>query len=244
MEWLNSVYLGCFIFGLVFTIISFLIGGLGHISDFHLGGSHVDLGGHGGHIPDAGHAGHGGHVPDGSHSEASHTHDTGLPFFNLTALIVFLTWFGGTGFILNTLNFSPIATLPLALVGGAVAYFLILLFLSKVLFASQTPLMTEEAYKLNGVVGRVSSVILPGGVGEVIFTQAGGRRFMPARSADGQAIANDTQVVFLGVENGIALVSDLDQMLKEPELDIPENTGNELEDSLETLKQQEKINPK
>lgn len=239
MEWLNSVYLGCFIFGLVFTIISFLIGGLGHIGDLHLGGGHVDLGGHGGHMPDAGH----GHMPDGGHCDSSHSHDTGLPFFNLTALIVFLTWFGGTGFILTSLNLTPLATLPLALVGGAIAYFLILLFLSKVLFASQTPLMTEEAYKLNGVVGRVSSVILPGGVGEVIFTQAGGRRFMPARSADGQAIERDTQVVFLGVENGIALVSDLDQMLKEPELEIPDMNGNELEDSLESLKQQEKINP-
>lgn len=237
VEWLNSVYLGCFIFGLVFTLISFLIGGLGHLGNIHVGGhsGHVDLGGHG---PDGGHA-------DIAHADAAHSHDTstGLPFFNLTALIVFLTWFGGTGFILTALRLDPLVTLPLAFVGGAVAYILILLFLSKVLLGSQTPLMTETAYKLNGVVGRVSSIIQPGGVGEVIFNQAGGRRFISARSADGQVIQRDTQVVFLSVENGIALVSDLDKMLGEPDLVIPDSPTLEEEVSLEALKHQAKINP-
>jgi hypothetical protein len=215
VEWLNSVYLGCFIFGLVFTIISFLIGGLGHLGNIHLG---VD----------------GGHGSDLGHGNSSH--DSGLPFLNLTALIVFLTWFGGTGFIFTALRFDPLIVLPLAFVGGATGYLAILLFLSKVLFASQTPLMTEADYKLNGIVGRVSSVILPGGVGEVIFNQAGGRRFIAARSMDGKLIDRDTQVVFLGVENGIALVSDLDKMLEEPDLSGP---ALETENAREPLKSQE-----
>ncbi len=233
MEWLNSVYLGCFIFGLVFTLISFLIGGLGHLGNIHVGGDsgHVDLGGHG---------------PDGGHADNAHSHNTstGLPFFNLTALIVFLTWFGGTGFILSALGLNPLVTLPLAFVGGVVAYILILLFLSKVLLGSQTPLMNETDYKLNGVVGRVSNIIQPGGVGEVIFNQAGGRRFISARSADGQLIQRDTQVVFLSVENGIALVSDLDKMLEEPDLVIPDSSEVEEEVGLEALKHQTKINHK
>jgi hypothetical protein len=240
VEWLNSVYLGCFIFGLVFTIISFLLGGLGHLGNIHLGGDagHVDLG-HAGHI----HAGPG-HVHDAGHADSSHSHDSdsGLPFFNLTALIVFLTWFGGVGFILTALQLDPLVALPLALVGGLAAYFGILLFLSKVLFASQTPIMSETDYKLNGVVGRVSSVIQPGGVGEVIFNQAGGRRFIAARSADGKRIDRDTQVVFLGAENGIALVSDLDEMLKEPDMDLPDEPQAEEEANLEAIKRQEKIN--
>ena len=240
MEWLNSVYLGCFIFGLVFTIISFLLGGLGHLGNIHLGGDagHVDLG-HAGHI----HAGPG-HVHDAGHADPSHSHDSdsGLPFFNLTALIVFLTWFGGVGFILTALQLNPLVALPLALVGGLAAYFGILLFLSKVLFASQTPIMSETDYKLNGVVGRVSSVIQAGGVGEVIFNQAGGRRFIAARSADGKRIDRDTQVVFLGAENGIALVSDLDEMLKEPDMDLPDEPQAEEEANLEAIKRQEKIN--
>ncbi|MBN9387240.1 MAG: NfeD family protein [Chloroflexi bacterium] len=244
MEWLSSVYLGCFIFGLVFTIISFLIGGLGHLGNIHLGGDagHVDLG-HAGHV---GHVGHVGHLHEVGHADAesSHSHDSdgGLPFFNLTALIVFLTWFGGVGFILTALQFEPLMALPLAVVGGLVAYFGILLFLSKVLFASQTPIMSEADYKLNGMVGRVSSVIQAGGVGEVIFNQAGGRRFTAARSADGKRIERDTEVVFLGVENGIALVSDLDEMLKEPELDLPETPDDApaQEADLEALKRQEK----
>ena len=240
MEWLNSVYLGCFIFGLVFTIISFLIGGLGHLGNIHLGGDagHVDMG-HAGHVGYV-HV-HAGHLHATGHAGSSQSHDTesGLPFFNLTALIVFLTWFGGVGFILTALQFNPLLTLPLALLGGLAAYLGILLFLSKVLIASQTPVMSETDYKLNGVVGRVSSVIQPGGVGEVIFNQAGGRRFIAARSTDGKRLERDTQVVFLGEENGIALVSDLDEMLREPEMDLPDEaeTG---EADLEALKRQEK----
>jgi len=101
--------------------------------------------------------------------------------------------------------------------------------------------MSETDYKLNGVVGRVSSVIQTGGVGEVIFNQAGGRRFIAARSADGKRIDRDTQVVFLGVENGIALVSDLDEMLKEPDMDLPDEPQAEEEADLEAMKRQEKI---
>lgn len=245
MEWLNSVYLGCFIFGLVFTIISFLIGGLGHLGNLHLGGEvgHVHLGdmGHTGHIG----PGHAGHLHGTGHNDtdAAHTHDGGLPFFNLTALIVFLTWFGGVGFILTALRLDALVALPLAVVGGLAAYFAILFFLSKVLFASQTPVMSETDYKLNGVIGRVSSVIQAGGVGEVIFNQAGGRRFMAARSLDGKTIDRDKQVVFLGVENGIALVGDLDEMLKEPEVDVAGEAVPENEDEadLEALKHQERI---
>jgi membrane protein implicated in regulation of membrane protease activity len=235
VEWLNSIYLGCFIFGLVFTIISFLIGGLGHLGNFHLGtdGAHADLGGHASHV---------GHGPDGSHGDSA-TDPMGLPFFNLTALIVFLTWFGGTGFILTALRLEPILTLPLAFVGGAAGYLAILLFLSKVLFGSQTPLMTEEAYKLNGVVGRVSSVIQPGGVGEVIFNQAGARRFIAARSMDGSLINRDTQVVFLGVENGIALVNDLDKMLEDSDLAGLDSPEIEKGRAFEPLKSPEKSNP-
>jgi hypothetical protein len=62
---------------------------------------------------------------------------------------------------------------------------------------------------------------------------------MAARSADGKRIERDTQVVFLGVENGIALVSDLDEMLKEPDLDLPDNLEAEVAD-LGALKRQEK----
>jgi membrane protein implicated in regulation of membrane protease activity len=225
MELLSSIFLGCFIFGLVFTVASFLLGGLGHISGadgFGAGhGAHVHVG-HG----EIGHAGHGGHVGhgaeisheiDGHHSASGHTHNDGggLGWLNFSALIVFVTWFGGAGFVLSALGLPGLLALPLALVGGVIGYFAILLFFSKVLYPSQTPYMREQDYNLTGTVARVISSISENGTGEVVYTKSGTLRSVPARSLNGQVFSKEAQVVILRYENGVAFVEDLDKLLAE-----------------------------
>jgi hypothetical protein len=59
---------------------------------------------------------------------------------------------------------------------------------------------------MSGVLGRVSSRILAGGTGEIIYSQAGTRRACGARSEDGQPIPEDTEVVVTRYEKGIAYV--------------------------------------
>ena len=52
------------------------------------------------------------------------------------------------------------------------------------------------------------------GIGEVIYnTLQGGRHSLGARSADGQAIAVDTDIVILGTRNGIASVQPWDRFM-------------------------------
>lgn len=217
MDWLSSIFLGCFIFGLVFTVASFLLGGLGHLGGMdgagaggHIG--HGDLG-HG----DLGHGAHGGHdlhtgsdnnTPGHAHNEAG-----GLSWLNFSALIVFVTWFGGAGFVLVSLGLPGLLAVPLALVGGVIGYFAILLFFSKVLYASQTPYMQARDYNLTGTVARVSSPIFEHGTGEIIYTKFGTVRSAPARSLNGQPFVKESQVVILRYENGVAFVEDLDKML-------------------------------
>src|SRR5215207_2836494 len=86
-DWLANLYQGCFIFGLILTVVSTFfsvssMGGMhgGHVDAGH--GPHMDVG-HG-HAPDI-HAGHGhapdihaGHAPhvDAGHGHAAHV-DTG-----------------------------------------------------------------------------------------------------------------------------------------------------------------------
>ncbi|MEI6042897.1 MAG: hypothetical protein WCS37_00775 [Chloroflexota bacterium] len=227
MDMLNSIFLGCFIFGLVFTVASFLLGGLGHLSGSE-GVGHGGSSGHVGHGGSSGHVGHGGpsgHVGHGgelgqetnslSHPSHGHAEAGGLGWFNFSAMIVFVTWFGGAGFVLNSLGTPTWLALPLALLGGVIGYFAILLFFSKVLYASQTPLMNTQDYNLTGTVARVSSPIFEHGVGQVLYTKFGTRRSAPARSMDGRPFPKDLQVVILRYENGIAYVEDLDKMLAE-----------------------------
>jgi len=209
MDWLNTIFLGCFIFGLVFTVASFMLGGLGHIGGLdgvgHAGGGHIgqgaDLGGH--NLASA----------DG-HGQAS-VQVGGIGWLNFNALIVFITWFGGAGFVLISLGTPGWLAVGLALIGGVIGYFALLLFLSKVLYASQTPLMRDQDYNLSGTVARVSSPIFESGIGEVIYTRFGTRRSTPARSVDGQPFPKEAQVVILRYEDGVAYVEDLDKLLSD-----------------------------
>lgn len=210
MDLLSNIFLGCFIFGLVFTVASFLLGGIGHLS-----GLDANIGGHGpgGNIG----AIHGGHGHASAASDSGHgSHEMGgLGWLNFNALIVFITWFGGAGFILNSLGIDAWISFGLAIIGGVIGYFAIMLFMQKVLYSSQTPYLRESDYNLTGTVARVSSPILSSGMGEIIYTKFGTRRSAPARSLDGRTFPKELQVVILRYENGVAYVEDLDKMLAE-----------------------------
>jgi len=93
---LENFYLICFGVGLVFTLVSFLAGGL-HLhlpTKFHF---HV---GHHGHVPHA-------HVPHAHAGSAQHSSNgSGMDFahvspFNVPSMMAFLAWFGGVGYLMS-----------------------------------------------------------------------------------------------------------------------------------------------
>src|SRR3954468_10264337 len=97
MDLLSAVFLGCFVFGFVAALASFVLGGAHglHLGGHHLavGGSHPNVGQLGGHVgghggASVGHAAHAAH--GGGHGEA----DSLMPV-NPTTVLTFLTWFGG-----------------------------------------------------------------------------------------------------------------------------------------------------
>ena len=179
MTW-ESFYLTCFLTGLLLTIASFVFG-----SHFHLPF----------HLPSSLHL----HVPHGHHGDASSP-------MNLTVLLMFVTWFGGAGYVMTH---SRSAAAGLAFMVATVVGFagggLMYLFMGRVLIANEHPLR-EEDFEMAGILGRVSSTIRETGTGEVIYTQQGTRRSCGARSEDGRAIERGTEVIVMHYDKGIAYV--------------------------------------
>lgn len=167
---METFFLACFLFGAGFTVVSALVGQLGHSFD----------------LPDGG-----GHHP--------------LFFFNFSALLAFLTWFGAMGYLVLTFLNWP---LPVALLIGAVAGlglgWIMAWFLRQIRAGDRV--MDPDSYRLEGTLATVTVSIPDHAVGEIVFAKEGSRRSEAAKGLDGQAIAKGQEVVVVMVENGVALV--------------------------------------
>jgi hypothetical protein len=193
MTW-SDFYLICFAVGFLFSLLSFIAGGL----NVHGHWPHV----HGLHF----HSG-AGHAPTGAGSAAGHGAATpSVSPFNFFTIAVFLAWFGGTGYLLtrySTIVFALglVISTGVGLIGASIVF----VFLAKVLMAPEAQ-MDPADYEMVGVIGRVSSPIRESGTGEIIYSQVGIRRASAARSEGSVAIARDTEVVVTRYEKGIAYV--------------------------------------
>jgi hypothetical protein len=195
MTW-ESFYLVCFLIGLFLSALS-LLGGMGHF------GGHVP---HVAHLPHAPHIGHVAHLPHGGGGLHAAQGATTVPWWNAFSIMVFLCWFGATGYLLTRYgSFVASVVLLLAavcgLAGGAIVFF----FLAKVLLPHERELTADET-EVVGVVGRVSAAIRPGGTGEIVYEQMGARHAAAARSEDGDPIQKQEEVFVVRYEKGVAYV--------------------------------------
>jgi membrane protein implicated in regulation of membrane protease activity len=197
MTW-ETFYATCFVVGLLLSILSFLGGAL-HLHlprglHLHTGGLHAHTGGHGA-------AAHG-----GVHGAR------GASFFNFGTITAFLAWFGGTGLLLTRHStLWALLALGVSTASGLAGASIVFWFLFKVLLAHDKDLNPDDYYMV-GVLGRVSSTIREGGVGEMIFSQEGVRRAACIRSESGQPIARGTEVVVTQYKGGIAYVRPWEEM--------------------------------
>lgn len=153
MTW-EQFFLGCFTFGFVLSLIGFLAGSAHLHFHMHHGGPHI------------GHAhGHGG--------------SAGVSKFNFGTIAAFLTWFGGTGYVLTSWGRIGLALiLILAVTIGLIGAAIIFLFAAKVLAPGDRPLDPAD-YRIIGALGTVSSSVHLNGTGEMIFVQQGRRSAVP-----------------------------------------------------------------
>lgn len=177
----TGIYLTLFAFGLIFTVVSLFLSTGDDLPDLNLDGDASDGGGASGPSP-----------------------------LSLSTAMIFVTWFGATGYIARTWGglAVPLTFLLAALIGFLGAA-LVYLFLAKVLWRGQTQLRPAD-YAVEGTIATVTSSIRAGGTGEIVYTLAGSKRVDGARSVDGSAIANGAEVSIVRYEGGLAYVAPLD----------------------------------
>ena len=201
MTWADF-YLICFAVGFLFSLLSFLAGGLRwHLHLPHFPNVHAAPVVHGGHG-----AGHAPASPANGGKVAAHGPTAHVSPFNFITVTAFLAWFGGAGYLLT--RYSSVwflSGLGLSVFTGLVGGGIVFLFLSRVLI-SQEESMDPADYEMVGVLGRISVPIRASGTGEIIYSQAGTRRTCGARGEDGSAIAKGAEVVVTRYEKGIAYV--------------------------------------
>jgi hypothetical protein len=194
MTW-SDFYLICFVVGFLFSLLSFVAGGLNihghwphvHGLNFHSGAGHAPAG-------------------DGSASHAHASPGQSVSPFNFFTIAVFLAWFGGTGYLLTRYSTIVFAlALAISTAVGLVGASIVFTFLAKVLMSPEA-VMDPADYEMVGVIGRISSPIREAGTGEIIYSQAGSRRACPARSEDSAAIERNAEVVVTRYEKGIAYI--------------------------------------
>ena len=175
-------FLGCFAFGFILSLVAFLAGSAHLHLHFHV---------------------HHGPLHGGSGAGSK---------FNFGTIAAFLTWFGGTGYILSSWGRIGLAlVLIVAIAIGFIGALMIFLFVAKVLAPGDQPLDPAD-YRIIGALGTVSSPVLPHGTGEMIFVQQGRRAAVPIRSESGSPIPAGREVVVTRYEQGIAYVREWEEL--------------------------------
>jgi membrane protein implicated in regulation of membrane protease activity len=184
---LDAVLIGAFLFGVIFTVASLLLG----FADL---GLDSDTGDHG---------------VSGDHGFAQ--------LFNVSSVLAFITWFGGIGYALrNGFGWIWPIALVFAVIGGVAAAWLVGQFMHRIL-RSADEVMNPRDYERVGVLARVTSSIRPGGVGEIVWEQKGTRMVTSAKGSGDEPIPRGTEVLILRVEKGLAVVEPFEALLNQRE---------------------------
>jgi membrane protein implicated in regulation of membrane protease activity len=185
----TDFYLLCFIVGFTLSVLSFL-GGAAHV-----------------HLPFKWHLPfHVWHHSSGLASRGMPHVRGGISWFNAMTIMTFLAWFGGIGYILSTHSrLVATAALIIAVSAGIFGAGVVFKFMAKIVKVSDAHMLDWD-YRIEGTVGTISSPIRENGTGEMIFEQRGVRKSVGARSEDGKALPNGTEVAITRYENGIAYV--------------------------------------
>lgn len=188
MNW-PALFLGSFVIGFVFSVVSFAMGVAGF--DFH---SHAPFVHHP-QIP---------HAP--AHAPAHVDAGDGMSPFNFATMMAFLAWFGGTGYLLTTqFRWLVVPSIAVSTIAGVAGASVVFLLMSRVLWSPHENMRLADS-QIIGVLGRVSQPIRQDGIGEVIYSSGGTRRSCGARSANGAPIEKGAEVIVTGYERGIASV--------------------------------------
>lgn len=207
---MDNVFLGCFLFGAIFTLVTTLLGSLAPDVELGAMGKLGKVGKLGKLHVDVPHA-------DAGTGPLVHADGGGLGtffsgYFTLSSLVAFLTWFGAAGYILSkAMGWHLALIVPLAVVAGIAGGGIIAWVIAKIKEGDRP--MDPADYKLEGTLARVSVSLPENGVGEIVFSLAGTTRCEAARADGGHRIPDGTEVVITRYERGIATVQPFQALL-------------------------------
>jgi putative flippase GtrA len=134
----------------------------------------------------------------------------------LNAILVFLFSFGLLGYLLKNNAHVPaiIAAIASTIVGLGAGYMVNRLY--KWLFGREVGQLGYGSSEIIGRIAKVSIAIRAGGIGEIIYVgDHGSRHSLGARSVTDTPIAQETEVVIVDQQKGIAFVQGWDDFLSE-----------------------------
>jgi hypothetical protein len=227
---LSLLFIACFLTGLVYFIITALLGNLGHGMTHHAahtGATHTTTT----HAVSNG-TGHTAspHSSTHTHGSTQDQHQSPLAFVNPTSVMLFLLGFGFFGYFFHTtIQVVAALTLVLASIGGIVIAALLLVLLSR-LFGGREESSVQDVSDRTGLLGKVSIPIQEKGIGEIIYiSPAGMRKSIPARSIDGRRLERDQEVVVVNYQHGIAEVDTWEHFVEEDGISPETSYSDELE---------------
>jgi hypothetical protein len=243
---LSLVFIACFLVGLIYFIVTALLGNLGHGTAHatHAAGHHVGahIGHHTGvHVHTTAHTT--GHAHTNAHAaQKGHTggqNQSLASFLNPTSIMFFLLGFGFFGYVFHNIVGleAPLLVLIFSALSGVVIALLLLLMITR-LFGNSESATEQDVSDRTGLLGKVSMTIQEGGLGEVLYISPGGmRKSIPARSVDGQRLERNQEVVVVNYQNGVAEVDTWEHFINE-EGTYQGASGSSLmaSDDLETLR--------
>jgi membrane protein implicated in regulation of membrane protease activity len=215
---LSLVLIACFLVGLIYFIVTALLGNLGHGAAHatHAVGQHVDA--HIGH-----HTGVHAHTGGPAQAHTSGKGDTSghnqslASFLNPTSVMFFLLGFGFFGYVFHNIVGleAPLLVLLFAGLSGVVIALLLLYMITR-LFGNSESTTEQDVSDRTGLLGKVSTTIQEGGMGEILYVSPGGmRKSIPARSTDGQRLERNQEVVVVSYQNGVAEVDTWERFINE-----------------------------
>ncbi len=177
LDTLDAIFLGAFLFGLLFSVIALAFGA-------------VDFG-----------ADHGGHI---GHDGDTGLHDY-LNLSVLLAFIAWFGGIGYLA--RNGAGWTAAVSIAVALAGGFAGAYVIYQLFARVIRPAGSTELDPRDFELQGKLARVTSSIRPGGTGEIVYEQNGARMVRAARASNGAAIPRGTEVVVLRAEGSIGIVA-------------------------------------
>jgi len=204
MELLENIFLGMFLLGFLFTVVSSLMSGaFGHAFGE---GSAMDA--HGAHI---GHMG-GDAGPTAGEGQpevgwAQHTLSTFSPW-SPTILSAFLAAAGGAGYLcLHTWEWGVWPSIIASASSGFVFAAAIFLGINWMFRVTQGSSIVDQS-TLVGVEGEVNIAIPSGGIGEVAYVSSGQRCVRSARCADGASVPRGARVLIKSVSSADFIIEE------------------------------------